>query len=124
MHAWDAADGYVLLATLLVAAHFAFVLFVILGGWLLVRWPRLAWVHAPAVIWAALVEFTGWICPLTPWENRLRELADRAPYYGDFLWHYLVPLLYPEALTRPIQWLLGSVVLLVNAAAYWRFLRR
>jgi Protein of Unknown function (DUF2784) len=98
--------------------HFGFVLFVVLGGALLLRWPKLAWAHLPAVVWAALVELNGWICPLTPLEVALRRASGDAGYAGDFLEHYIVALLYPEGLTRASQIVLGSLVVAINVAIY------
>jgi len=112
-----AADGVLIL-------HFAFVLFVALGGFLVLRWRRVAWVHVPAVLWGALVEFTGWICPLTPLEVWLRHAAGGEGYAGDFLEHYIVAILYPDGLTRDLQILFGVAVLLVNVAIYAAVLRR
>lgn len=93
-------------------------LFVVLGGLLLWRWPRLAWLHAPAFLWGAALELGGWICPLTPLENRLRMLGGEAGYEGGFIEHYLVALLYPEALTRELRHALGAFVLAVNGVVY------
>ena len=100
--------------------HVSFVLFVIAGGLLLLKWRGLVWIHLPAVVWGVLVELTGWICPLTPLENHLRSLAGESLAEGDFVGRYLPSLLYPAALTREIQLLLGILVLLVNLALYWR----
>lgn len=118
---------YRLAADLLVLVHFGFILFVCLGGLLVLRRPRLAWLHLPAVLWGAFVEFSGWICPLTPWEWRLRGLAGEAGYAGGFVEHYLIPLIYPPGLTASAQWVLGGWVVLVNGLVYavvWRRLRR
>ena len=104
--------------------HLAFVLFVVLGGFLVLRWPKLAWAHLPAVAWGALVEFSGWICPLTPLENALRHATGDAVYAGDFVAHYIVALLYPESLTRALQVALGITVVLLNAVLYAGVLRR
>jgi hypothetical protein len=106
------------IAELIVAVHFAFVLFVVLGGLLALRWPRVAWIHLPAAIWGASVEFTGWICPLTPLENRLRRASGEAGYQGDFIAHYILPVLYPNGLTRTDQLVLGGVALAINIAIY------
>jgi hypothetical protein len=109
---------YRFLADLVFLAHLAFVLFVVFGG-VAVWWrPKLAWLHLPAVAWGALIEFAGWICPLTPWEQSLRHLAGEKGYSGGFVEHYLFPLLYPEGLTREIQIALGILVLAVNGGAY------
>lgn len=107
-----------LLADLLVLAHLLFVAFVMAGGFLLQRWPRLAWLHLPAAAWGAAIEFTGGICPLTPLENRLRALGGEGVYSGGFVEHYLLPILYPEHLTPLVQLGLGGVVVAVNLVAY------
>ena len=98
--------------------HLAFVLFVVFGGLLVWRWPRLAWLHLPAAAWGALIEFAGWICPLTPLENDLRQVIGQAGYAGGFIDHYLWPLLYPTGLTREWQWALGAGVLALNSVVY------
>jgi hypothetical protein len=113
-----------LLADLVVGLHLAFVLFVILGGLLALRWPRVAWLHLPAVVWGALIEWRGWICPLTPLELALRRRAGDAGYQGGFLEHYLVPVLYPPGLTREIQLGLAVGVVILNAVVYTAVLRR
>ncbi len=107
-----------MIAELIVAVHFAFVMFVMLGGLLALRWPRVTWIHLPAVIWGVLIEFTGWICPLTPLENRLRRASGEAGYQGDFIAHYILPVLYPNGLTRTDQLMLGGVALAINVAVY------
>ena len=104
--------------------HAAFVLFVILGGLLVLRWPRLAWLHVPAAIWGVLIEYSGWICPLTPLENTLRERAGQAGYSGGFVEHYVLRVLYPAGLTREMQWVLGGLVLLINGLVYGSILIR
>jgi hypothetical protein len=106
------------MANLIVLLHFGFVAFVVLGGLLALRWPRVAWLHIPAVIWGVLVEFTGWICPLTPLENRLREAGGGSAYEGDFIAHYILPALYPDGLTRADQLLLGAIALSFNLIVY------
>ena len=105
-------------ADAIVALHFAFVLFVVFGGLLVLRWPRVLWLHVPGVIWGALVEFTGWICPLTPLENRLRRAAGETGYQGDFIAHYILPVLYPNGLTRADQLMLGGLALALNVVIY------
>jgi hypothetical protein len=112
------------LADLVVGVHFLFVLFVVLGGLLVLRWPRLAYLHLPAALWGTWIEFTGRICPLTPLENSLRRSAGEAGYQGGFIEHYILPVLYPSALTRNIQLLLGTIVIGLNFAIYTYLLRR
>ncbi len=104
--------------------HLGFVLFVVLGGLLAVRWPRVAWVHLPVALYGALIEIVGWICPLTPLELDLRRAAGEAGYEGGFVEHYLLPILYPGALTRDIQLLLAAAVVVINVAVYAVVLRR
>jgi hypothetical protein len=114
---------YRLLADLVLVTHAAFVAFVMLGGLAVLRWPRLAWLHLPVVLWGAGIEFFGGICPLTPLENRWRQLAGDQGYAGGFVDHYIVALLYPDGLTRSVQVALGLLVLVVNVAIYayaWR----
>jgi hypothetical protein len=113
-----------LLADATVVLHLAFVLFVFAGGLLVVRWPRVAWAHLPAAAWGAWVEFAGWICPLTPLENWLRQRGGQAAYTTGFVDQYLMPVLYPAALTREIQWVLGGLVVTINAVLYVLVFRR
>lgn len=113
-----------LLADATVALHAAFVIFVIGGGLLVARWPRVAWLHLPAAAWGAWVELAGWICPLTPLENWLRERGGGAAYTSGFIEHYVLPILYPASLSRPVQWVLGGLVILVNIAVYAVVFRR
>lgn len=109
---------WALLADAIVVVHLTFVAFVVLGGLMVWRWPRLAWLHVPAAVWGALVEFRGWVCPLTPLEVSWRLRAGQAGYSGDFVEQYLLPMLYPEGLTRDIQIALGVFVVVVNVAVY------
>lgn len=111
-------------ADLVALTHFAFVLFVVLGGFLALRWRWVAWVHLPCALWGVLIEFAGCICPLTPLENWLRRSAGSVGYSGGFIEHYLMPILYPAGLNRSIQIGLGLVVLVINIALYaWIFSR-
>lgn len=112
-----------LLADLVVALHFGFILFVIFGGVLILKWPKLIWLHLPAAIWGALIECAGWICPLTFLENRLRS-ASGGQYGSDFIEHYLMPVIYPSGLTRVIQLGLGIGVIVLNVLIYKIILSR
>jgi hypothetical protein len=115
---------YRLLADFVVVVHLLFVVFVVAGGLLVLRWPRVAWVHIPAAVWGTLIEFAGWICPLTPLENRLRRLGGEAGYAGGFVEEYLLAILYPSGLTRTHQVVLGVLVLVLNLAVYAYVRRR
>jgi hypothetical protein len=112
-----AADAVLLL-------HGVFILFVVAGGLLALRWPLAAAVHLPCAAWGAYIEFSGGICPLTPLEQRLRTLAGEAGYTGGFIEHYLLPLIYPAGLTPTVQVVLGSGVIVVNLIVYGLVLRR
>ena len=90
----------------------------VLGGLLALRWQRAAWIHLPATVWGVLIEYAGWICPLTPLEDWLRTRGGEAAYHGAFIDQYVLPVLYPAGLTRPNQWVLGTFVLLLNAVVY------
>ena len=116
--------GYRILADLVVGLHALFVAFVMLGGLLALRWPWMVALHLPAAVWGALIEFQGWICPLTPLENSLRAAAGQAGYQGGFIERYLLPVLYPAGLTRNVQVVLGSLVIVVNLLIYGAVLRR
>jgi len=111
-------------ADLVLVFHLAFVLFVVLGGCLVLRRPWVAWLHVPAALWGAVIEFMGWICPLTPLENRLRTASGSAGYDGSFVERYLLPLVYPTGLERTLQIVLGIGVILINAMIYGVVIRR
>jgi hypothetical protein len=115
---------YAVLAGGVVALHLAFVAFAAAGGLLTLKWPRAALVHVPCAAWAAWVELTGRLCPLTPIENRLRASAGLDAYSGDFVARYLFPVLYPDGLTRDAQVVIGAGVIAVNVAVYAWSLRR
>ena len=115
---------YSFLANLLVLFHFAFILFVVIGGLLLLKWPKPAYLHIPAAVWGGLIETQGWLCPLTPIENRLREAAGTTIYREGFIEHYLIPLIYPTEMTREDQLLLGLSVFILNGTIYIRVLLR
>ena len=110
-------------ATAIASIHLAFILFVLLGGLLVLRWPRLAWVHLPAAVWGVLIEFFGWWCPLTRWENHFLGEAGRAGYDGGFVAHYIMPMIYPAGLTRGLEIAIGTIVLLVNVSVYVKVFR-
>jgi hypothetical protein len=116
-----AADG-------VVVVHLMFILFVVLGGLLVLRWPGLIWLHVPAALWGVLVELMHWPCPLTPLEQSLRLAAGQAGYSGGFVEYYVLPIIYPAGLTPQIQVGLGLFVLLLNTLIYgvlfWQRWRR
>ena len=112
-----AADSVVII-------HLGFILFVILGGVFIYRCRWLIVLHLPAVIWGSLIEFYGWICPLTPLEKKFRRLAGDVGYGGGFIDQYIMPIIYPAGLTREIQIVLGVAVVLINIVAYAFFLVR
>jgi hypothetical protein len=111
-------------ADLVLVVHLAFVLFVVLGGLLALRWRRVAWVHVPVALYGAAIEFVGFICPLTPLEVWLRRRGGEAGYEGGFVEHYVTAALYPSGLTREIQIALGTGVLVLNAIVYLVWWRR
>ncbi len=109
---------YQLLADAVLIVHLLFIAFVLGGGLLALRWPRLAWVHVPAAAWGALIEFAGLTCPLTPLENYFLERAGEIPYHGGFIAHYLHVIIYPAGLDVRMQYLLGGIVIALNAVIY------
>jgi hypothetical protein len=116
--------SYGLLGDAVVVVHLLFIVFAVLGG-LLVLWrPWIAWLHVPAMAWAAYIEFAGGICPLTPLENHYRRLGGETGYTGGFIEHYITPMIYPEGLTRGIQVVLGIAVIVINLVVYGLLLRK
>ena len=115
---------YRALADFVVLLHMAFVLFAALGSVLVFKWRRVAWFHIPAALWAALIEFVGWVCPLTPLENWLRRRGGQAGYQTGFIERYLLPVIYPAPFSRSLHVVLGFLVLCVNLAIYWWIWRR
>lgn len=113
-----------LAADLVLVLHLAFILFVVFGGLAALRWPRAAWIHLPVAAYGAAIELVGWVCPLTPLENRLRRRAGQAGYEGGFIEHYLIPIVYPEGLTPGLQMALGIGVILLNVLVYGFVVRR
>ena len=113
-----------LAADFLLLLHLAFILFVALGAFLALKWPRVAWLHIPCALWGMAIEFGGWICPLTPLEQHFLKLAGGAGYSGGFLQHYVWPIIYPDELTRGMQVGLGLAVLAVNLLVYGIMLAR
>ncbi|CAM3157883.1 hypothetical protein BZK31_19215 [Pseudomonas floridensis] len=109
---------YRLAADSVVLFHLLFILFVLLGGVFVLRWSWMALLHVPAMLWGVAVEFLHLYCPLTPLENALRSRAGEQGYEGGFIEHYLIPLIYPAALTPQIQLWLGGIVVLINASIY------
>jgi hypothetical protein len=115
---------YRVLADLVLVLHLAFILFVVAGGLLALRWRRAPLAHLPAVFWGVLIEISSGICPLTPLENALRRAAGASGYSGGFIEHYVVPVIYPPSLTPPTQLALAGCVLVANALIYLAVWRR
>lgn len=115
---------YRTLADAVLVIHLAFAVFAGIGGLLVLRWRKLAWVHVPCAVWGALIMFAGWICPLTPLENSLRRQGGQAGYEGGFIEHYVVSVLYPRGLTRALQFGIGTGVIVINAAVYGPMIAR
>ncbi len=115
---------YSVAADAVLVLHLAFILFVVLGGWLVLRSPKLIWFHLPAAAWGAFIEFSGRVCPLTPLENQLRIASGSVGYSGGFIERYLIPVVYPSGLNRSMQLALGLGVILVNALIYGLCVKR
>ena len=113
-----------LTSDLIFLIHFVFIFFVIFGGFLALKYRKLIWLHAPAAIWGALIEFFGWFCPLTTLENELRRNNENEAYSTGFIEHYIIPVIYPEGLTRDIQIVLGIAVFVLNLFIYTLFFKK
>ena len=109
---------YRALADIVLVVHFAFVVFVVVGGLLAFRWRRVAWVHVPLAIYGAVIEFVGFVCPLTPLEVSLRKRGGEAGYGGGFIEHYITATIYPAGLTRQVQIVMGLAVVAINVIVY------
>ena len=107
----------------IVLLHLGFILFVLFGGFVVLRWPKVAWVHLPAAVWGVLIELFHWWCPLTKWENHFLRLAGKAGYDGGFVAHYIMPIIYPPGLTRGIEIAIGIFVLIINVTLYMKAFR-
>ena len=115
---------HLIFANSILMVHFTFILFVVFGGLLVFYKKWMPWLHIPALSWAVLIEFLGWICPLTPMENHFRVLAGQSGYNQGFIQHYLLKMIYPDGLTRQVQVLLGLGVLILNLLVYAVFLKK
>ncbi|MFO8025773.1 DUF2784 domain-containing protein [Thiohalophilus sp.] len=113
---------YLILAELTVLLHFLFVAFVTVGALLLLRWPKLIWLHLPALFWGIYIQFSGGYCPLTPLEKNFRQLAGMKTYDGGFINHYLIPIIYPPGLTAEMQFMIGIGLIVLNALIYVLFI--
>jgi hypothetical protein len=113
-----------LIADLVMLAHFLFIAFALLGSFLLLKWPRVIWLHIPAIAWGAYIELSGNFCPLTPLENHYRALAGESTYGEGFITHYLGPVIYPANFTRGWQFFALGVLLATNAIGYGLYLWR
>ncbi len=109
---------YRILADVVLVVHFGFILFVIFGGLLALKWPKAAWAHLPCFLWGASIITVGWVCPLTPLEHQLRRAAGQAGYEGGFIEHYILPLIYPGELTQTVQFVLGGALMTFNILVY------
>lgn len=109
---------YRILADFVLVSHLAFIVFVVIGGLLTLRWRWAPFVHLPAACWGAFTVATGGLCPLTPLENALRRAAGAEGYPGGFIEHYLLPVIYPAGLTPSVQLTLTALVVAANVLVY------
>lgn len=107
-----------LLADIVLIVHALFIGFVLFGSLSVLKWRKAIWIHIPCALWGALIEFFGWICPLTHLENYFRVIGDGDSYESSFIQHYLLPIIYPPGLTTDIQILLGVIVIAINLIIY------
>ncbi len=117
---------YKFFADVVLLIHFTFILFVVFGGFTVLKWRRILYYHIPVALWGAAIEVGGWVCPLTTLEIELRVRAGSGFYTGGFIDYYLIPIVYPPGLTRQVQYYLAAGVIIINAAAYylvWKKLR-
>lgn len=115
---------YQVAADFIVLLHFSFILFVLAGGLLVLKWRWLVWLHIPAVIWGALISFMGWVCPLTPLENMLRKATGDGVYITGFVERYLGSVIYPSGFSREMFIAMGVIVIVINVVVYSVIVRR
>lgn len=115
--------AYRVLAEIVLVLHFCFVIFVVLGGLLVLRRHWLAWLHVPAVIWGVLIEFFWWACPLTTLENQFRQLGGEAGYETGFVDYYVSAVLYAP-LSPEMRITLGLLLVGFNLLIYSYLLRQ
>jgi len=115
---------HLIIANTILVVHLAFILFAVFGGLLVFYKKWMPWLHIPAIFWAAMIEFSGWICPLTPLENNFRVLAGQNGYNQGFIQYYLLKVIYPDGLTRQVQIFLGAGLLILNLLIYAAVLKR
>lgn len=113
-----------LMADIIVLIHFGFILFAVFGGLLVMKWRWLIWLQIPAALWGIVIELFGWICPLTILENKFRQKNAGEAYSTGFIEHYIIPIIYPEGLTRDIQLILGGAVIVINLFVYIWILKK
>ena len=111
-------------ADLILVIHLGFIVFVVLGGLLILRYRWIAYVHIPAALWGAFVEISGRVCPLTIWENSLRRSAGDSGYAESFVENYILPVIYPAGLTRSVQFAIAGLVIVSNVVIYGWLLYR
>ena len=102
-----------------VVIHALFIIFVLFGGLVVLKWHQVMWIHIPCALWGAAIEFFSWVCPLTYLEIYLREIDNTNSYDDSFIQHYLLPVIYPSGLTTDIQFLLGVIVITINLIIYF-----
>lgn len=115
---------WLFLADTVLVVHLGFILFAVFGGAFVLHRPGAALFHLPTALYAVLIEFVGWPCPLTPLENWLRRAGGQTGYDTGFIEHYLVPVIYPAALGPRMQIVLGTLALGLNVAIYGWVIRR
>ncbi len=116
---------YRLAAEVVLLLHLAFIVFVVFGAAMQLRFRWSPVIHLPAAIWGIIVELTGRSCPVTLLENYLRNKGGQLGYPESFIEHYLLAIIYPDGLTREVQFALATLVAIINVAIYgWIFWRR
>ena len=112
------------LADLVLVVHMLFIIFVLFGGLIVLKWHKVMWIHIPCALWGAIIEFLGWVCPLTYLEIYFHEIYNANSYENSFIQNYLLPVIYPPGLTTDSQFLLGVIVIVINLIIYfiiWRY---
>jgi hypothetical protein len=114
------------LVSVILVVHFGYLAFVVVGGFLAWRWPRVFWVHLAAAAWGLAVVGIPLTCPLTTAEYWARRQAGQKTHTAGFIDRYIEGVLYPQRFTLLLQVLVGVTVVgsWVGAYLYRRHLRR
>jgi len=106
-------------------AHFLFLVFLVIGGFLAWRWPRIWFAHLAVVCWGLVIVAFPVACPLTHLENLFRDKAGESGLNpGGFIDEYITGVVYPGDQVILVRWIVVAIVAISWAGVLWRLMRR